>query len=79
MHPMRVKATVVGNTLVVDDDVVLPDGARVEGELRLVEPGSVRVDAETVAELEKAHQEADAGDFVSAEEVLARLEAPRRK
>jgi len=60
---------------VVDDDVVLPEGARVEGELRLVEAGSVSVDAETAAELEKAHQEADAGDFVSAEEVFAGLTA----
>ena len=103
MAGMRVKATVVGNTLVLEDgvtlpkestavdivmldadtetllrdqDVQLPDGARVEAELRLVENGEgVVVDDETAAELEQAHKEADAGDFVTEEEVWADIEA----
>ena len=49
MTNMRVTATVVGNTLVVDD--------------------------ETAAELAQALKEADAGDFVSEEEVWASIEA----
>jgi hypothetical protein len=80
MTAMRVTATVVGNTLVVDSGVEFPEGARVEAELRLVEGAAgVVVDEETAAELELAHQEADAGDFVSEEEVLASLRARRRK
>lgn len=79
MTPMRVKATVVGNTLVVDDDVHLPEGTRVEAELQLVDSEGVVVDAATAAELELAHQEADAGDLVGEEEVWASLEARRRE
>ncbi|MER2565725.1 MAG: hypothetical protein ABTQ32_33690 [Myxococcaceae bacterium] len=80
MTSMRVTATVVGNTLVVDSGVEFPEGARVEAELRLVDGGAgVVVDEETAAELELANQEADAGDFVSEEEVLASLRARRRK
>jgi hypothetical protein len=80
MTGMRVRATVVGNTLVVDNDVQLPEGARVEADLQMVDDGEgVEVDAETAAELELAHQEADAGDFVSEEEVWANLEARRQK
>lgn len=76
MAGMRVTATVVGNTLLLDQDVQLPDGARVEAELRLVENGEgVVVDDETAAELEQAHKEADAGDFVTEEEVWADIEA----
>ena len=79
MTPMQVKATDVGNTLVVDEDVHLPEGARVEGELQVVDGGEgVEVDDATAAELELAHREADAGDFVSEEEVWASLEARRR-
>lgn len=79
MQGMRVKATVVGNTLVVDNDVHLPEGARVEADLQMLETDGVEVDADTAAELELAHQEADAGDFVSEEEVFANLAARRRK
>jgi predicted transcriptional regulator len=76
MTAMRVTATVVGNTLVVDDSVELPEGTRVEVDFHVVEGGEgVVVDEETVAELEQALKEADAGDFVSEEEVWARIEA----
>lgn len=76
MLGMRVKATVVGNTLVVDDDVQLPEGTRVEVDLQVMEGGEgVVLDEETVAELQQAIKEADAGDFVSEEDVWARIEA----
>lgn len=76
MRAMRVKATVVGNTLVVDSDVQLPEGTRVEAELHVLEGSEgVTVDEETVQELEQALKEADAGDFVSEEEVWAGIEA----
>lgn len=79
MTGIRVKATVVGNTLVVDNDVQLPEGARVEAELQMLDDGEgVEVEAETAAELELAHQEADAGDFVSEAEVLISLDARRQ-
>lgn len=76
MTAMRVTATVVGNTLVVDSSVELPEGTRVEVELHVVEGGEgVVVDDETAAELALALKEADAGDFVSEEEVWASIEA----
>jgi hypothetical protein len=76
MAGIRVTATVVGNTLLLDQDVQLPDGARVEAELRLVENGEgVVIDDETAAELEQALKEADAGDFVTEEEVWAKFKA----
>lgn len=49
---MRVKARVVGNTLVVEGGVSLPEGAEVEVVVRAV---GVEVDDE----FELAHQEAD--------------------
>jgi predicted phage tail protein len=77
---MRVRATVVGNTLVLDNDLQLPEGARVEADLQMVnDDEGVEVDAETAAELELAHNEADAGDFVSEEEVWAGLKARRQQ
>lgn len=78
MKAMRMKARVVGNTLVVEDGVSLPEGAEVEVDVVLHVPEGVEVDEETARELELAHQEADAGDFVSEEEVWADIEARRR-
>lgn len=78
MKAMRMKARVVGNTLVVEDGVSLPEGAEVEVDVVLHVPEGVEVDEETASELELAHQEADAGDFVSEEEVWADIEARRR-
>lgn len=76
---MRVTGTVVGNTLVVDSDLLLPEGSRVEGDLQVLEAGAgIEVDAETVKELELAHQEADAGEFVTEEDVLATLAGKRQ-
>ncbi len=71
---MRVKATVVGNTLVPDGDLELPEGTRVEAVLRIIDDG-VEVDDETAAELELGHQEADAGDFVTEEDLLASIDS----
>ncbi len=63
----------------MDNDLELPEGARVEAELQMVDDcEGVEVDAEMAAELELAHQEADADDFVSEEEVWATLVARRQ-
>lgn len=82
MTTMRVKVRVVGNTLVLDEDAQLPpEGARLEAELRLVAdvPDGYEMDEETEEDLVQALKEADAGDFVSEEEVWADIEAARRK
>jgi predicted transcriptional regulator len=76
MTTMRVKATVVGNTLALDGELQLPEGARVDAVLRIIDDG-VEIDDETVAELELALQEADAGDFVTEEELWASVESRR--
>ncbi|MDP3232853.1 MAG: hypothetical protein Q8N26_08755 [Myxococcales bacterium] len=70
---MRVKATVVRNTLVPDGELQLPEGTRVEAVLRIIDDG-VEIDDETAADLELALQEADAGDFVTEEEFWASIE-----
>jgi hypothetical protein len=78
MMGMRVRVRVVGNTLVVDKDVQLPpEGEELEAELRLVSDG--QPDEETVQELMAALKEADAGDFVSREDVWARIKARHRE
>jgi hypothetical protein len=75
---MRVKVRVVGNTLVVDEDVQLPpEGAELEAELRIVSDG--QPDETTVQELMAAMKEAEAGDLISREEVWARIKARRRE
>lgn len=73
MTTMRVKATVVRNTLVPDGELQLPEGTRVEAVLRIIDDG-VEIDDETAADLELALQEADAGDFVTEEEFWASIE-----
>ncbi len=77
MTDMRVvKGKVVGNTVVLEE--VLPEGSDVDVVLRAVpraESEGVEVDDETAQELMLALKEADAGDFVSEEEVLAQIEA----
>lgn len=72
---MRVKATVVGRTLVLDGGVGLPQGARVELVVR-----AIRVDASTWdvsdeewAALGAAMDEAEATDGVPLEVALAEL------
>lgn len=62
----------MGNTLVMDAGVSLPEGAEVEVDVLLREE-SVEVDEATARELERAHEEADAGDFASEHEVAADL------
>ena len=79
---MRVKVRVVGNTLVLDEDAQLPpEGVRLEAELKVVPEAAAdfEMDEETEEDLVQALKEADAGDFVSEEEVLADFEARRRK
>jgi len=73
MMGMRVKVRVVGNTLVVDDDVQLPpEGAELEAELRVVSDG--QPDEETEQEILAAVKEADeGGEFVSSEELWASI------
>lgn len=77
MTDMRVvKGKVVGNTVVLEE--VLPEGSDVDVVLRTVPSANsegVELDEETAQELMLALKEADAGDFVSEEEVLAQIEA----
>ena len=82
MDTMRVKVRVVGNTLVLDEDAQLPpEGVRLEAELRVVPEAAAdfEMDEETEEDLVQALKEADAGDFVSEEEVLADFEARRHR
>lgn len=82
MVGMRVKVRVAGNTLVLEEDVQLPpEGAHLEAELKLVSEAATdfEMDEETEKDLVQALKEADAGDFVSEEEVWADIEAARRK
>lgn len=78
MKAMRVKATVVGNTLVMDSDVGLAEGARVELVLRAVgeDDGSTwDVSDEDWAELQIAMDEAETAEGIPAEAALAELRA----
>ncbi len=78
MTIMRVKATVVGNTLVVEGDVPLPQGSRVELVLRAVnedDESTWDVSDEDWAELQAAMDEAETAEGVPAEVVLAELRA----
>lgn len=73
MLGMRAKVRVVGNTLVVDEDVKLPpEGVELEAELRVVSDG--QPDEETEREILAAVKEADeGGEFVSSEELWASI------
>lgn len=75
MTRMRVKATVVGNTLVLEDGVTLPDGTEVEV---LTGDEGVHIDDATADELAEAMKEADTEEGVPAEEVFAAL-PPRKR
>ena len=75
MAGMRVKATVVGNTLVVADGVPLPEGTRVDVVLRAVEGDSDGWDLsdDEWAEIDESIAEADRGELIPAAVVLAEL------
>lgn len=78
MSVMRVKATVVGKTLVVDSDVGLPEGSRVELVLRATnddETPTWDVTDEDWTELQAAMDEAESAEGVPAEVALAELRA----
>jgi len=78
MTGMRVKATVVGNTLVVEDGVPLPEGTRVNVVLRAVgdeDAESWDLSDEEWAELDESIAEADRGELIPADVVLAELRA----
>ena len=78
MTAMRVKATVVGNTLVVDSNVGLPEGARVEVVLRAVNEDDELtwdVSDEAWAELQAAVDEAETAEGLPADAALAELRA----
>lgn len=70
MEPMRVRARVVGNTLVLEDGVTLPEGTEVEV---LTSDEGVQIDDAAAAELAEAMKEADTEGGVPAEEVFAAL------
>lgn len=75
MPRMRVKATVVGNTLVVEEGVPLPEGTRVDVVLRASgddADGWDLSDSEW-AEIDESIAEADRGELIPAEAVLAEL------
>ncbi len=75
---MRVKATVVGNTLVVDTNVGLPEGARVELVMRAVNDGDEStwdVSDDDWADLQTAMDEAETAEGIPAEDALAELRA----
>ncbi len=78
MTSMRVKATVVGNTLVVDSDVGLPEGARVEVMVRAVandDESTWDVSDEDWAALQTAMDEAESTEGIPLEVALAELRA----
>ncbi len=78
MTPMRVKATVVGNTLVVDTKVGFPEGARVEVVLRAVDEDNQPtwdVSDDEWLELQAAVDEAESAEGIPAEVALAELRA----
>ena len=78
MTAMRVKATVVGNTLVVDSDVGLPEGARVEVMVRAVandDESTWDVSDEDWAALQTAMDEAESTEGIPLEVALAELRA----
>ena len=77
MLSMRVKATVVGNTLVVEDGVPLPEGTRVDVVLRAVGEDADGWDLsdDEWAAIDESIAEADRGELISADVVLAELRA----
>jgi hypothetical protein len=72
MHDMQaaVKVRVEHGQLVVDEPATLPEGSRLEEEMGLEEH------VDFLRELEISAKEADAGELIDAEDVLARLRAP---
>lgn len=74
---MRVRAIVVGNTLVVEDGVPLPEGTRVDVVLRAVEDDSDGWDLsdDEWAEIDESIAEGDRGELIPADVVLAELRA----
>ena len=74
---MRVRATVVGNTLVVEEALPLPEGTRVDVVLRAAGDDSEGWDLsdEEWAELDAAQAEADRGELIPAAVVLGELRA----
>lgn len=77
MAAVRVKATVVGNTLVVEEGVPLPQGTRVDVVLRAAGDDAAGWDLsdEAWAELDESIAEADRGGLIPADVVLAELRA----
>lgn len=76
---MRAKAKVVGNTLVLEENLALPEGAEVDLVLRVVgdHAGGWDVSDEAWAELEASMEEAERGELIPAEAVLAELRAAK--
>lgn len=74
---MRLKATVVGKTLIVDSDVGLPEGARAEVVLRAFDDNNPTWDVsdEDWAELQASVDEAETSEGIPAETALAELRA----
>ena len=72
------KAHVVNGRIVVDEPVDLPDGAEIR--VYLYDASAENMSAEERAALERALErsiaQADAGDMVDADEVLAELHRP---
>ncbi|MDP1824452.1 MAG: hypothetical protein Q8L48_14455 [Archangium sp.] len=77
MAAVRVKATVVGNTLVVEEGVPLPQGTRVDVVLRPAGADAEGWDLseEAWAEIDESIAEADRGELIPADVVLAELRA----
>lgn len=76
---MRAKAKVVGNTLVLEENLALPEGAEVDLVLRVVgdDASGWDVSDEAWAELEASMEEAERGELIPAEAVLAELRAAK--
>ncbi len=76
MTAMNVRVKVVGNTLVLQEPVELPDGAEFEGQLRLVARGQdeeVVVDEATERRLAAGIQQAQDGRVLEVGEVVQRM------
>lgn len=76
---MRAKAKVVGNTLVLEENLALPEGAEVDLVLRIVgdDASGWGVSDEAWAELEASMAVAERGELIPAEAVLAELRAAK--
>ncbi len=77
MTAMHVRVKVVGNTLVLQDPVGLPEGAEFEGQLRLVrghgEELEAEVDEATERRLAAGIQQVQDGRVLAVDEVLQRM------